>query len=201
MNDTPVRMIPHNVQRMPAGLRQWKAKVWAARIQSLAAPGDDRNRPPPLLHTPQPTSLRRQVMLDHPQCELQIAGGAARRLNRLVKSMGWRRFASAPPPPGPSVPFTNWVDICGDEFLIQARRERRTYPPWVCEERITKPESKRHAAQRVVPQLTSGRVAPQSQIHFRICSLVAPCPRSTMAQQIPTELVNGTLGNLQILRW
>ena len=28
-------------------------------------------------------------MLDHPQCERQIAGGAARRVNRLVKSMGW----------------------------------------------------------------------------------------------------------------
>ncbi len=50
------------------------------------------------------------------------------------------------------IAVTNWVDICGNGFLIQTRRERRTDSSWVCEEGTTKSESKRRAAHWVVPQ-------------------------------------------------
>ena len=53
--------------------------------------------------------------------------------------------------------FHKYAHVRGKAFLAQARRERRAYPSWVCEERATKPAAKRTAARRVAP---SSRLAP-----------------------------------------
>jgi hypothetical protein len=57
-------------------------------------------------------------------------------------------------------------DVRGKGFLAQARRERRAYPSWVCEERATKPAAKRTAAQRVALCLAWGVVARRLQPHL-----------------------------------
>jgi hypothetical protein len=57
-------------------------------------------------------------------------------------------------------------DVCGEAFLAQARRERRAYPSWVCEERATKPAPKRTAARRVALLLAWGVVARRLQPHL-----------------------------------
>src|SRR6266446_6904456 len=58
----------------------------------------------------------------------------------------------------------------------------------VCEERATKSGRKRTAARRVAPNLACGGVARRSQIHFGICSLLAPCPRPNSAQRTSPQL-------------
>src|SRR5256712_3999757 len=77
----------------------------------------------------------------------------------------------------------NYDDVRGEGFFGQTRRERRAYPSGVCEERSTKSGRKRTAARRVAPHLACGRVARRSQIHFGICSLLAPCHRPKWAQR------------------
>src|SRR5436309_4675424 len=77
----------------------------------------------------------------------------------------------------------NYDDVRGEGFFGQARRERRAYPSGVCEERATKFGRKRTAARRVAPNLACGGVARRSQIHFGICSLLAPCHRPNSAQR------------------
>jgi len=77
--------------------------------------------------------------------------------------------------------------------LAQTRRERRAYPSWICEERTTKSEPKRHAALRVAPLLGSGFVAPRSQPHFGGCSLVAPRQNPKSVQPMYSYLGDTTL--------
>ena len=60
----------------------------------------------------------------------------------------------------------NYDDVRSERFFGQTRRERRAYPPGVCEERATKSGRKRTAARRVAPNLSCGCVARWSQIHF-----------------------------------
>src|SRR5262245_13262409 len=62
-----------------------------------------------------------------------------------------------------SGPIHKYGHVRGKEFLGQARRERRTYPPAVCKERTTPPAPKRTAARRVAPNLACGFVAPRLQ--------------------------------------
>src|SRR6266851_5765759 len=71
----------------------------------------------------------------------------------------------------------------GEGFFGQTRRERRAYPSGVCKERATKSGRKRTAARKVAPNLACGCVARRSQIHFGICSLLAPCHRPNSAQR------------------
>src|SRR5439155_3426446 len=77
----------------------------------------------------------------------------------------------------------NYDDVRGEGFFGQTRRERRAYPSGVCKERATKSGRKRTAARRVAPNLAYGCVARRSQIHFGICSRLAPCPRPNSAQR------------------
>src|SRR5437016_9498186 len=77
----------------------------------------------------------------------------------------------------------NYDDVRGEGFFGQTRRERRAYPSGVCEERATTSGRKRAAARRVAPNLACGCVARRSQIHFGICSLLAPCHRPNSAQR------------------
>ncbi len=58
----------------------------------------------------------------------------------------------------------NWLVFRRQGFSPPARRERRAYPPAVCEERGTTREAKRAAARRVAPKMAWGFVAPRSQI-------------------------------------
>src|SRR5207253_5402693 len=82
----------------------------------------------------------------------------------------------------------NYDDVRGEEFFSQTRRERRAYPSGVCEERATKSGRKRTAARRVAPNLACGGVARRSQIHFGICSLLAPGHRPNSAQRTSSDL-------------
>src|SRR5882672_10066997 len=82
----------------------------------------------------------------------------------------------------------NYDDVRGEGFFGQTRCERRAYPTGVCEERATKSGRKRTAARRVAPNLACGCVARRSQIHFGICSLLAPCPRPNSAQRTSPQL-------------
>src|SRR5436853_4627367 len=77
----------------------------------------------------------------------------------------------------------NYDDVRSERFFGQTRRERRAYPSGVCEEQATKSGRKRTAALRVAPNLACGCVARRSQIHFGICSLLAPCHRPNSAQR------------------
>src|SRR5436309_9604555 len=61
-----------------------------------------------------------------------------------------------------STPFHKYDHVCGEGFLAQTRRERRTYPSGVCKERATTSGPKRTAARRVAPLFGSGVVAPRS---------------------------------------
>ena len=63
-----------------------------------------------------------------------------------------------------SVVSRNWLVFRRQGFSPPARRERRAYPPAVCEERATTREAKRAAARRVAPKMAWGFVAPRSQI-------------------------------------
>jgi hypothetical protein len=73
--------------------------------------------------------------------------------------------------------------VRGKAFLTQARRERRAYPPWVCEERATKPAAKRTAARRVALLLAWGVVARRLQPHSGGCALLAPSPKPKAMQR------------------
>src|SRR6266403_4426157 len=64
----------------------------------------------------------------------------------------------------------------------------------VCEERATKSGRKRTAARRVAPNLACGGVARRSQIHFGICSLLAPCPSQIRRNERHRNYVHDHLG-------
>src|SRR5208283_4174145 len=91
-------------------------------------------------------------------------------------------------------------DVRGKAFLAQARRERRAYPTWVCEERATKPAAKRTAAQRVALFLAWGVVARRLQPHCGGCALLAPSPRPKTTQRTSSYLCSSVLSAWPAIR-
>src|ERR1043166_5175232 len=63
-----------------------------------------------------------------------------------------------------SVVSRNWMVFRRQGFSPPARRERRAYPPAVCNGRATTREAKRPAARRVAPKMAWGFVGPRCQI-------------------------------------
>src|SRR2546428_8349874 len=63
-----------------------------------------------------------------------------------------------------------------------ARREEGASPQWGCDRRATKPQAKLGATQRAAVLFAPGFVAHSLQIHFGICSSLAPrLDRKTLA--------------------
>src|SRR6058998_4370970 len=58
--------------------------------------------------------------------------------------------------------------------LPVARREEGASPQWGCDRRATKPQAKLGATQRAAVLFAPGFVAHSLQIHFGICSSLAP---------------------------
>src|SRR2546428_5332335 len=64
-----------------------------------------------------------------------------------------------------------------------ARREEGASPQWGCDRRATKPQAKLGATQRAAVLFAPGFVAHSLQIHFGICSSLAPrLDRKTLPQ-------------------
>ena len=101
-----------------------------------------------------------------------------------------RKDETGPPARGLSGHERKYDDVRGQGFWAQARRERRAYPSWVCQERPTKPAPKRTAARRVAPNLAWSFVAPRSQPHFGGCSLGACLRQAQRGRQAPRPRPN-----------
>src|SRR2546427_979836 len=82
----------------------------------------------------------------------------------------------------PSVVSPKWLVFCCAQFGLW-RGARREHPPqWGCDRRATKPQAKLGATQRAAVLFAPGFVAHSLQIHFGICSSLAPrLDRKTLA--------------------
>src|SRR5213593_4320737 len=73
-----------------------------------------------------------------------------------------------------SVVSPKWLVFCCAQFGLW-RGARREHPPqWGCDRRATKPQAKLGAARRAAVLFAPGFVARSLQIHFGICSSLAP---------------------------
>src|SRR5882672_12805280 len=81
-----------------------------------------------------------------------------------------------------SVVSPKWLVFCCAQFGLW-RGARREHPPqWGCDRRATKPQAKLGATQRAAVLFAPGFVAHSLQIHFGICSSLAPrLDRKTLA--------------------
>src|SRR5437879_4440601 len=81
-----------------------------------------------------------------------------------------------------SVVSPKWLVFCCAQFGLW-RGARREHPPqWGCDRRATKPQAKLGATQRAAVLFPPGFVAHSLQIHFGICSSLAPrLDRKTLA--------------------
>src|SRR6185503_6444425 len=87
----------------------------------------------------------------------------------------------------------NTMTFAARDFSARRGASDAHIPKWICKERATKSGRKRTAALRVAPNLAGGSVARRSQIHFGICSLLAPCHRPNWAQRTSSYLLIGVL--------
>src|SRR5207245_2430646 len=73
-----------------------------------------------------------------------------------------------------SVVSPKWLVFCCAQFGLW-RGARREHPPqWGCDRRATKPQAKLGATQRAAVLFAPAFVAHSLQIHFGICSSLAP---------------------------
>src|SRR5437899_2505635 len=81
-----------------------------------------------------------------------------------------------------SVVSPKWLVFCCPQFGLW-RGARREHPPqWGCDRRATMPQAKLGATQRAAVLFAPGFVAHSLQIHFGICSSLAPrLDRKTLA--------------------
>src|SRR5439155_24806444 len=103
------------------------------------------------------------------------------------------------PRPRTSVVSPKWLVFCCAQFGLW-RGARREHPPqWGCDRRATKPQAKLGATQRAAVLFAPGFVAHSLQIHFGICSSLAPrLERKTLAAKHQPFRRHNTSGTLSL---